>query len=810
MKKWSRINYLPCLPLGRDGRRVTGSRKHIVQSRNAAREGMVLLKNENNVLPLSLGQKVVLMGKGTADYVKGGGGSGDVVVDYSMTLADGMREKMAKGKVQVFDELIDFYVDNIWAQYNSGCVPGLTSEPEIPADLLERAREFSDTAIVSISRFSGEGWDRTSVGEADIRREYGSWEGEDRDVNLANQIFERGDFYLSKAEEKMIETVKKNFAHVIVVMNVGGMVDSEWFYQDDRIEAVLMAWQGGIEGGGAAADIICGDANPSGHLTDTFAKSLEDYPSSAEFHKSADYVEYTDDIYVGYRYFETIPGAAERVNYPFGFGLSYTNFEIVLDNAMVKDQQIIFEVLVRNAGNVAGKEVVQIYASAPQGKLGKAKKVLVGFTKTFFLDPGERQLIKVSVDIKNLASYDDQGLVQKSAWVLEKGKYRFYVGENVRDAGETEFIYEVTEDRVLEQLSERLKPYGLTKRMLADGTFQEVQVEEKPQDPCGFERQDPLSLEGVLPIVRGESGKSLLRMQMEKKPQLIDVYKGKMSLDDFLIQLPLQNRIDLLGGQPNTGLANTFGIGNQAEYGIPNVMTADGPAGLRVTADSGVTTTAWPCATMLACSWNTELVEGVGSSAALEVKENNIGMWLTPACCIHRSPLCGRNFEYYSEDPFLSGKIGAAMVNGIQSEHIAASPKHFAANNKETNRKASDSIVSERALREIYLKQFEIIVKESDPWTIMSSYNLLNGTHTSESYDLLTGILREEWGFQGMVTTDWWSLGEHYLETKAGNDLKMANGYPDRVKKAYEMGLISEEEINLAVKNILGLILKID
>ena len=810
MKKWSRINYLPCLPLGRDGRRVTGSRKHIVQSRNAAREGMVLLKNENNVLPLSLGQKVVLMGKGTADYVKGGGGSGDVVVDYSMTLADGMREKMAKGKVQVFDELIDFYVDNIWAQYNSGCVPGLTSEPEIPADLLERAREFSDTAIVSISRFSGEGWDRTSVGEADIRREYGSWEGEDRDVNLANQIFERGDFYLSKAEEKMIETAKKNFAHVIVVMNVGGMVDSEWFYQDDRIEAVLMAWQGGIEGGGAAADIICGDANPSGHLTDTFAKSLEDYPSSAEFHKSADYVEYTDDIYVGYRYFETIPGAAERVNYPFGFGLSYTNFEIALDNARVKDQQIIFEVLVRNAGNVAGKEVVQIYASAPQGKLGKAKKVLVGFTKTFFLDPGERQLIKVSVDIKNLASYDDQGLVQKSAWVLEKGKYRFYVGENVRDAGETEFIYEVTEDRVLEQLSERLKPYGLTKRMLADGTFQEVQVEEKPQDPCGFERQDPLSLEGVLPIVRGESGKSLLRMQMEKKPQLIDVYKGKMSLDDFLIQLPLQNRIDLLGGQPNTGLANTFGIGNQAEYGIPNVMTADGPAGLRVTADSGVTTTAWPCATMLACSWNTELVEGVGRSAALEVKENNIGMWLTPACCIHRSPLCGRNFEYYSEDPFLSGKIGAAMVNGIQSEHIAASPKHFAANNKETNRKASDSIVSERALREIYLKQFEIIVKESDPWTIMSSYNLLNGTHTSESYDLLTGILREEWGFQGMVTTDWWSLGEHYLETKAGNDLKMANGYPDRVKKAYEMGLISEEEINLAVKNILGLILKID
>lgn len=266
----------------------------------------------------------------------------------------------------------------------------------------------------------------------------------------------------------------------------------------------------------------------------------------------------------------------------------------------------------------------------------------------------------------------------------------------------------------------------------------------------------------------------------------------------------------LLGGQPNTGVANTFGFGNMPEYSIPNIMTADGPAGLRIAPECGVNTTAWPCATLLACTWNREIVYAVGEAGAKEVKENNIAVWLTPAINIHRSPLCGRNFEYYSEDPLLTGKMAAAMVKGIQSQHVGATVKHFAFNNKETNRKNSDSRVSERAAREIYLKAFEIIVKEADPWSIMSSYNIINGHRASANRELLEDILRGEWGWKGMVTTDWWTCGEHYKETKAGNDVKMACGYPKRLLEAKAAGIISREDMEICAKRILELILKVD
>ena len=240
------------------------------------------------------------------------------------------------------------------------------------------------------------------------------------------------------------------------------------------------------------------------------------------------------------------------------------------------------------------------------------------------------------------------------------------------------------------------------------------------------------------------------------------------------------------------------------------MMTADGPAGLRIQKECSVTTTAWPCATLLAASWNPELVYAVGRAGAEEVKENGIGLWLTPAMNIHRSPLCGRNFEYYSEDPLVAGKMGSACVRGIQSMHVGACPKHFCCNNKETNRKGSDSRVSERALREIYLKAFELAVKEAAPYAIMTSYNLLNGIHTSEDGELLNGILRGEWGYAGIVTTDWWTQGEHYREIKAGNDVKMATGFPERVMEAYAMGYITEEEITACARRVLEMLLKLD
>ena len=790
MEKWQRSFFQPVLPLGEDGRRVTGSKEHIALSRMAAGEGMVLLKNEKNTLPIRRGTKVAFFGKGTVDYVKGGGGSGDVTVEYIRNLYEGMKIKEDEGKVEVFDKLAKYYEKDIQKQYADGAVPGMTVEPELPDELLNEAREYTDTAVITICRFSGEGWDR----KCEAAQDGYVLDGEEkRNSELSAKIFENGDFCLTNAENAMVEKVKKAFPHVIVVMNVGGIVDTKWFRDCDEIQSVLMAWQGGMEGGLATADILCGDVNPSGKLSDTYAKDLEDYPSTANFHESAFYVDYTEDIYVGYRYFETIPGAAERVNYPFGFGLSYTDFDWKMTGASEENGVITVLTEVTNTGKTAGKEVIQLYYGAPQGKLGKPAKVLGAF--------------KIPVD--QMASYDDLGKVCRSAYVLEAGEYAIYIGTNVRDAAKIDFTYVVKEDTVTEQLSRKAAPYHLQKRMLADGSYEELPQREYVEEE-GLPRQDKYAIGLPCPDTRGQKGIDFLDFLDSKGVRFSDVADGKMTLDEFMDILTLDDCINLLGGQPNTGCANTFGMGNLPEYGVPNVMTADGPAGLRILPKCGVNTTAWPCATLLASTWDEELVEKVGKAGAEEVKENNISIWLTPACNIHRSPLCGRNFEYYSEDPYLAGKTGAAMVRGIQSQHIGASVKHFAANNKETNRKDSDSRVSERALREIYLKQFEIIVKEAHPYTIMSSYNLINGIHASENKELLTGILRDEWGFDGLVTTDWWTFGEHYRETKAGNDIKMAAGYPERIKEAYEKGFITEGEIRLSARRILNMILKID
>lgn len=802
MGKWQRILYQPALPLG--SKRVTGSEEHIALSRKAAGEGMVLLKNETGLLPLAKGTKVALFGKGTVDYVKGGGGSGDVTVAYVRSLYDGMKDKEAEGKLSVYHELADFYEKEMKQQYENGALPGMTVEPEVPAELLAGAKAFTDTAIISISRFSGEGWDRTC---AEQEEGYELFEEEEKQKNLSKSVFENGDFYLTKAEQAMVELVKKNFSRIAVVLNVGGMVDTSWFFADPAIPSVLMAWQGGMEGGLAAADLLCGDVNPSGKLTDTFAASLEDYPSSANFHESRNYVEYTEDIYVGYRYFETVPGAAEKVNYPFGYGLSYTTFTIRTLEAFREKENLKFLVQVTNTGEREGREVVQIYYGAPQGKLGKPAKVLAAYRKTRLLQAGESQILKLEFPVSQMASYDDCGKVAKSAYVLEKGTYRFYVGNSVRNTETLEFVYLEEQDCVTEQLTEKLAPRKLTRRMLANGRYEKLEVGEYREEP-GLERQDLSTLEGILPGVRARA--QAARTEKDGRILLEDVAEGRADLDAFTDQLSNEDLIHLLGGQPNTGVANTFGMGNLPEYGVPNVMTADGPAGLRIAPQCGVTTTAWPCATLVACTWDPEIAEAIGEAGAREVKENNIGIWLTPAVNIHRSPLCGRNFEYYSEDPLVAGKTGAAAVRGIQSQHIGASVKHFAFNNKETDRKDSDSRVSERAAREIYLKAFEIIVKEAAPYTIMSSYNLVNGVHTSESRELLTDILRGEWGFDGIVTTDWWTHGEHYRETKAGNDIKMANGYPKRVMEALEKGLITREEIRICAKRILQMILKMD
>ena len=807
MEKWTRVKFQPNLPLGENGERLTGSLGHIGLSKEAAKEGMVLLKNRGDILPLKKGTRVALFGKAAFDYVKGGGGSGDVTVAYIRNLYEGL--KMQKDVVSIFEPLCDYYRKDVERQYAQGSVPGMTIEPEVPRELLDEAKAYADTAVISICRFSGEGWDRKSIVDTDNKN---MGEGELDMAVRSSKIFANGDFCLSAEEAAMVETVKKNFPRVVVVMNVGGMVDTSWFVREDAIGAVLMAWQGGMEGGLAAAELLAGKGNPSGKLSDTFAQTLEDYPSTGDFHESRDYVNYTEDIYVGYRYFETVPGADQKVNYPFGFGLSYTTFQTDVLSAEEKDGQVRIQVQITNTGSRDGKEVVQVYFEAPQGRLGKPKRQLIAFAKTRSLRPGESQRLYLSFEIRDMASYDDTGKVQKAAYVLEKGDYFFHVGTSVRDTVRLDYVYQVKGDTVTEQLESRLTPSELPRRMLSDGSYEEVpQREGNDPNANELERMPEDMMEGYVPAVRPRDRYQLWREPYKKGAHIFkEVAEGKLTPEEFLAQLTDEETAQLLGGQPNTGVANTFGYGNLPEYGVPSVMTADGPAGLRIAPECGVTTTCWPCSTLLACSWNPEIVEAVGLAGGAEVKENNIAVWLTPAVNIHRSPLCGRNFEYYSEDPYLAGKLASAMVRGIQANHIGATVKHFALNNKETNRKNSDSRVSERAAREIYLKAFEIIVREAKPWSIMTSYNIINGHRASENADLLEGILRGEWGFDGCITTDWWTCGEHYKEVKAGNDIKMGCGYPERLLEALEKGCLTRKEMDACALRVLKLILKID
>ncbi len=817
MQKWARLNYQPSIPL-RGDRRVTASAEHVSVSRRAAQEGMVLLKNDGT-LPLKSDQKIVLLGKASVDYVKGGGGSGDVYCPYIHSLYDGLKDR----GVSVFEPLISFYKEEMNKQYEMGRVPGMTSEVAPADSMIRDAAAFSDTALVMINRFSGEGWDRSSI---ECNNEFNPWPQSRSMPSISAEIFPEGDFYLTSEEKEMIETAKANFKKVIALLNVGGIIDCSFIATDADINAALYMGQGGMEGGDAAADVLFGDVNPSGRLADTFAGSLDDYPSTGNYHESFDFVEYTDDIYVGYRYFETVPGAKDKVIYPFGFGLSYTDFAIeVIDAKEVNDLEekpefldpsgtrsgFSFKVRVTNTGKVKGKEVVQLYYRSPDALLGKSARALGDFGKTRALEPGESEELTLIVTRYLMSSFDDAGKVAEAAYVLEKGNYEFFIGENVRDAVKTDFTWNNSEDLIIQQLSHKLAPVELKKRLRSDGSYEELATgEHKDINACIFEKMEPGTEEALTPYERAKEMHYVTQTCKEGAITFIEVAEGKATLKDFMAQLSDDDLIHLVGGQPNTGVGNVFGFGNIPEYAVPNAQTADGPAGVRILPETGATTTAFPCATLIACTWNREIAQEIGCAGGEELKENNLCVWLTPAINIHRNPMCGRNFEYYSEDPYLAGRMAAAMVRGIQQNKVGASVKHFACNNKETNRKHSDSRVSERALREIYLKAFEIIVHEEEPYTIMSSYNAINGERASESKDLLTGILRDEWGYSGMVTSDWWTRGEHYKEVLAGNDLKMACGFPKRLKKAMEMGALTRADLEPCAEHILSTILKFD
>lgn len=785
MERWCRINFQPSIPMGEDGKRLTGSHKHIALSRAAAAQSMVLLKNDHSVLPFPHGKRLAIFGRGQIDYIKGGGGSGVVSTDYTRNIYEGLRIKQMEGKVAVFEPLSEYYASELADECaflnaldrkvyaKERLVNHIGSlEPEIPEALFNAAAAFTDTAVVVISRFSCEKYER-------------------------NGQVDGGDYYLSAQEQKLVAAVQSGFSHVVVVLNVGGIVDTAWFARNARIEGALLAWQSGIEGGLAVADVLCGDVNPSGKLADTFAATYLDYPSAAGFLESEEYVNYYEDIYVGYRYFETLPGMADRVLYGFGYGLSYTSFSIETECLRECEDGFSINCRVRNVGDRAGREVIQVYASAPQGVLGKPKRELVAFAKTALLDSGQEQELTLRFALEQLASYDDLGKLARSAYLLEPGVYTFYVGNSLREAKKAG-AYCLGALRIVSQLSPRGVPQKLSKRMLADGYYEALPA-GKPSAPL-----IPEELPTFVP---------------EQAVTIYDVLNGKITLEQFVAQMSDAELADLLYGHNAVSVSPTNGIGGggrKSKYCIPLLPTADGPAGLRIPPEVGIGTTAFPCAAQLACSWDTELIEQVNAAIAAEVRENNIAIYLAPAMNIHRDPLCGRNYEYYSEDPFLTGKLAASAVRGIQSQGVAATVKHFACNGKETNRRNSDSRVSERALREIYLKGFEIAVKESKPWALMTAYNLVNGVRASAQNDLITGILRGEWGFDGLVMTDWHTLGSQADELLAGNDVKMPEalqlpeGEYYRLERYVETGVLPRAILQTSAKRVLQLVMRME
>ena len=691
------------------------------QARAMAADGIVLLKNEDKTLPITGQTRVAVFGRSAVNYFTVGYGSGgDVVSPYRRNLMEGLLEHGVK-------------VDGILAsQYETWCsrprnVPDEgywahwpMSNPEMPlkAEDVAAAALRCDMALVVIGRAAGES---------------------------RENVLKPGSYYLTDREKAMLDVVATYFHRICLVMDCGNVIDMSWVRDyEKKLTAIVYAWQGGMESGTALADVLTGAVNPSGKLTDTIAVKYEDYPSSQSFGAMA-FNAYTEDIYVGYRYFETF--APDRVLYPFGFGLSYTRFRLS-SQAAVSGNLVTVNTTVENVGDEAGREVVQVYVDLPCGALGNPKRVLAGFKKTGLLQPGQQQVVDISFDLASLASFDDTGCTgHKDAFVLEAGSYCVQAGTSIRDVKAVVCIVKQGLE-VVRQLHEcnAVRPEHGFCRMVNKGGALDMEMV-------------PTANRNLKQDILAHLPQELIPGQTEFTFE--DVKAGRCTPEEFVAQLSDQELDDITHGfglmnDPSGPAGNAGSLGGVTEAlkkrGIPTVITTDGPSGIRIRR----TCSLLPCGTCLASTFDPEGVEALYRLLGREMVLQGTQVLLGPGMNIHRNPLCGRNFEYYSEDPLLTGKIAAAMVRGIQSQCVSACPKHFACNNQETNRNKCDSRLSQRAQREIYLKGFEIAVKESDPWCLMTSYNLVNGVWSHYHYELVTDILHDEWGYQGLTITDWW------------------------------------------------------
>ena len=808
--------------------------EHRKVARRAAAEGIVLLKNEDNLLPLKAGSNVALYGAGAGRTIKGGTGSGDVNERENVSVFQGIKNAGFQVTTEDWIASYDKIYENARQEWKRSILSKTgegadtmdffsvysTTPFKMPAgDQVQKPAEDADTetAIYVLSRIAGEGSDRTA---------------------------DKGDYYLSDDEYQILADICAYYKNVIVLINAGAQVDLSFMDEFENIKALLVIVQPGMEGGNAVADIISGKVNPSGKLADTWAYEYEDYPNSEKFSHNNGNVQtelYEEGIYVGYRYFDTFE---VPVRYGFGYGLSYTDFEISNYRLVkISAEKISISASVKNTGKVSGKEVVQVYASLPGGTLEKEAHRLAAYAKTAELKPGETEEVTMEVTVDALTSYDEES----AAWILEKGFYGIWIGNSLASA----------------KLCGGMKlDATVTKRQVKNLFPLKQDLEEIVQEPSRTakraEAAEKLAGEQAMTVLELHAADITTETVEYKKNA--DLYEREAM--DFVNTLTEEELIDLAAGDPgkaqggNLGAAGISVPGSAGEThrcavdkGLASIVLADGPAGLRLmkyyhvnegsivsmpfefSLEGGLFyddsrelpgeryyqyCTAIPVGTLLAQTWNQELIREVGAMIGTEMEHFGVTLWLAPGMNIHRNPLCGRNFEYYSEDPYVSGTIAAAMTEGVQFNYgCGTTIKHFACNNQEDNRMGSDSVVSERALREVYLKGFEIAIRQAQPMSIMTSYNLINGVHAANNYDLCTESARNEWGFKGAIMTDWTTTeqGDNCTASgcmRAGNDLVMPGcfGDHDNMHKELAEGTLKIEDLEACIARLVSMIWK--
>ena len=769
--------------------------EHRQLAREVATQTMVLATN-NGVLPLKATDQVVLFGDGTKNTIYGGWGSGEVynkgtTVNMSpVTVLQGIENKK--------DKFI--YVKN-----EKGFLLGNSlTEDDIEEFSNKKEGAERSIAVLTISRRSGEGGDRP-------------------------QDSSNSGVLLSESEINTYNTLLKYFDNIVVILNVGSVIELEDMDKNEKT-SILIAFLPGMEAGNAIADILVGDAYPQAHLTDTWAKKIDDYPTTSTFKESGKYVKYKEGLFVGYRYFEEDEEKQSKVVFPFGHGLSYTTFTLENDCEFDEESKVFtVNSKVTNDGKNPGRQVVQVYVKKPENEnFVKVQRELVAFAKTKELKPGESETLKLKFNLDYLASYDETGVTgkaNKACYVLEEGEYLIFVGDSVAATRKNKnLVYTHKQKKlvVTEEFSNQLVPpdpdvADASKKPDFDSLFSSsLKISNKENlDDIVLKNSENLSSSDVsIKLKAGEE--TTLPTDKFNDINFLTVLEDKFKMEDLVNLLTdeelaylsfgksgyVRSGTGIIGGQFNSGLTK--------KYNIPYGDTCDGPAGLRQSEEK-MGSTAWPCSTALASSFDVDLLKKVGEETGKEARKIGCVFWLAPGMNIHRSPLCGRNFEYYSEDPLLSGKLASAITQGVQSKRVSITLKHFAVNNKEYNRNgdndedhlASDSRMAERVAREIYLKGFEIAVKEGKPWAIMSSYNRINSVKTSSSYDLLTNILRGEWNFDGFVMTDWYTNSHIEDEAHAGSSVKMPAGSVADMLEGMEKGIVTRDDLK---RNVLYLL----